>query len=81
VLDPDVTLLLEARGHDVGLNGLKIDVGNFSVFTIEDLGDLLKGGATGLNVEDADKDELEEDPALARISTQVWKSARGSLTA
>jgi hypothetical protein len=70
VLDPDVTLLLETRGHNVGLNSLKIDVGNLSVFTIEDLGDLLKGGATGLDVEDTDEDELEEDPALAKLSTR-----------
>ena len=41
MLDLDVTLLLEARGHDVGLNGLEIDVGNLSLFTIEDLGNLL----------------------------------------
>jgi hypothetical protein len=69
VLDLDVTLLLEARGHDVGLNSLEINIGDLGVFTIEDLGDLLKGGAFGLDVEDADEDELEGDPALATIST------------
>jgi hypothetical protein len=47
------TLLLEARGHDVGLNGLEIDAG-----------DLLESRATGLDVEDRDEDEFEEDPAL-----------------
>jgi hypothetical protein len=58
------TLLLEARGHDVGLNGLEIDAGNLSVITVEDLGDLLESRATGLDVEDRDEDEFEENPAL-----------------
>ena len=71
MLDLDVALLLEARGHDVGLNSLKIDVGHLSLFTIEDLSDLLKSGAAGFDVEDADEDELEEDPALARVSTRL----------
>jgi hypothetical protein len=68
MLDLDVAVLLEARGHDIGLNSLEIDVGNLSLITIEDLGDLLEGGALGLNVEDSDEDKLEEDPALKNIS-------------
>jgi hypothetical protein len=69
VLNLDVVaVLLEARGHDVSLNGLEVNVGNLRIITVEDLGDLLKGWATSLDVEDADEDELEEDPALAGIS-------------
>jgi hypothetical protein len=65
VLDPDVALLLESGGHNVSLDSLEIDVGDLSVFTIEDLGDFFKSGATSLDVEDADEDEFEEDPALS----------------
>jgi hypothetical protein len=46
------TLLLEARGHDVGLNRLEIDAGNLSVVTVKDLGNLLESRATGLDIED-----------------------------
>jgi hypothetical protein len=59
VLDLDVALLLEARGHNVGLDSLEINVGNLGLVTIEDLGNLLKGRAAGLDVEDTDKDEFE----------------------
>jgi hypothetical protein len=58
------TLLLEARGHDIGLNSLEIDAGNLSVVTVENLGNLLEGRATSLDVEDRHEDEFEEDPAL-----------------
>ena len=68
VLDLDITLLLVARGHDVGLNSLEIDVTNLSLITVEDLSDLLESGAPGLNVEDSDEDKFEEDPALANVS-------------
>jgi hypothetical protein len=68
VLNLDVALLLEAGGHDVGLDSLEINVGNLGLVTIEDLGNLLKGRAAGLDVEDTDKDEFEEDPTLTRIS-------------
>jgi len=47
---------------------LNVDVSNLSLITIEDLGDLLKSGTTGLDVEDSDEDELEEDPALVLVS-------------
>jgi hypothetical protein len=43
-------------------------VSNLGLITIEDLGDLLKSGTTGLDVKDGDKDEFEEDPALVVIS-------------
>jgi hypothetical protein len=66
-----VAVLLEARGHDVSLHSLEVDVGNLRIITVEDLGDLLKGWATGLNVEDADEDKLEEDPALANVSMSL----------
>jgi hypothetical protein len=67
VLDLDVVVLL-VTGSQVGLNGLDIDVGDLSLITVEDLGDLLEGGSLGLDVEDADEDELEGDPALSNIS-------------
>jgi hypothetical protein len=47
---------------------LNIDVSDLSLITIEDLGDLLKSGTTGLDVEDGDEDEFEEDPALVSVS-------------
>ena len=43
---------------------------DLSLITIEDLGDLLESGSTGLNVEDGNKDEFEEDPALDVISKE-----------
>jgi hypothetical protein len=63
VLDLDVVVLLVAGGQ-VGLNSLDIDVSNLSLLTVEDLGDLLEGRSLGLDVEDADEDELEGNPAL-----------------
>jgi hypothetical protein len=72
MLDLDVAVLLEARGHDIGLNSLKIDVRNLSLITVEDLSDLLQGWALGLNVEDRDEDKLEEDPALKDVSLAMW---------
>jgi hypothetical protein len=70
VLDLDVVVLL-VTGSQVGLNGLDIDVGDLSLITVEDLGDLLEGGSLGLDVEDADEDELEGNPALSGISTSA----------
>jgi hypothetical protein len=63
VLDLDVVVLLVAGGQ-IGLNSLDIDVSNLSLLTVEDLGDLLEGRSLGLDVEDADEDELEGNPAL-----------------
>jgi hypothetical protein len=68
VLDLDITLLLVARGHDVGLNSLEIDVTNLCLITVEDLSDLLESWAPSLDVEDSDEDKFEEDPALANVS-------------
>jgi len=68
MLDLDAALFLITRGHDVGLNSLEVDVANFSLITVEDLSNLLKSGALGLDVEDGDEDEFEEDPALANVS-------------
>jgi hypothetical protein len=70
VLDLDVVVLL-VTGSQVGLHSLDIDVGNLSLLTVEDLGDLLEGGSLGLDVEDADEDELEGNPALSGISTSA----------
>jgi hypothetical protein len=78
VLDTNVAILLEARGHDVGLNGLEIDVGNLSLITVEDLGNLLKSGSLSLDVENGDEDELEEDPALDNISLLLVLSCGGN---
>lgn len=68
VLNLNVAILLEARGHDIGLDCLEIDVGNLSLITVEDLSDLLESGTLCLNVEDNDEDELEENPALEDVS-------------
>jgi hypothetical protein len=68
VLNPYVAILFEARCHNVGLDSLKVDVGNLSLITIKNLGNFFEGGATSLNVEDRHEDELEENPALATIS-------------
>lgn len=68
MLNPYLAILLEARCHYVGLDSLKVDVGNLSLITIENLGNFFEGGATSLNVEDRDEDELEENPALTTIS-------------
>lgn len=63
LLHTNVLLLLKTGSRKVCLDSLDINVCNLSLITIEDLGDLLKSRALGLNVEDADEDELEEDPA------------------
>lgn len=41
-----------------------VDVTDLSLITIDDLGQLLEGGALGLNVHEIHEAELEEDPAL-----------------
>ena len=48
---------------DLLLDSVHVDVSNSAV-TIEDLGDLLKGGALGLGVDEVDPDELNSDPKL-----------------
>ena len=64
LLDADVVVLLVSSSHDLLLNLLQVDVGDLGVLTVKDLGDLLECGSTGLDVEDGDKDEFKEDPAL-----------------
>jgi hypothetical protein len=68
VFNANVAILLETRGHDIGLDGLEINVGNLGIVAVKDLGNLLERRATGLDVEDSDKDEFEEDPALSGFS-------------
>lgn len=67
LLDLDVSILLVAS-CEVGLNSLNIDMSNLSILSIEDLSNLLKSRALGLNVEDAHEDKLESDPALSDVS-------------
>ena len=81
VLDTNVAILLETRGHNVGLDGLEIDVSNLSLVTVKDLGDLLKSWALCLDVEDGDEDEFEENPALDDISFILVIIKWGQLTA
>ena len=45
------------------LSLLHVDVGN-GIFTIEDLGDLLKGRALGLDEDEVDPDGFQDIPAL-----------------
>jgi hypothetical protein len=66
VLDPDMIRLFKARGHEVSLKRLKVNVANLGIVTIKELSNFLKRGAAGLDVEDANEDDFEEDPALMR---------------
>lgn len=50
----DLSLLLDL---------VKVDAGNLSLVTVDDLGELLQGGALGLDIHEVDKGKLEEDPA------------------
>lgn len=68
MLNVYVVALLKARGHDVSPDLVDINMSNFSLFTVKDLGNLLKGRTAGFDVEDGDEDKLEEDPALLHIS-------------
>jgi hypothetical protein len=51
----DLSLLLDL---------VDIDVANLGLITIDDLGELLEGGALGLNIHEVDEGEFEENPAL-----------------
>jgi hypothetical protein len=46
------------------LDLVKVEVGNFGLVAIDDLGEFLESGATSLDVHLVDKAELEEDPDL-----------------
>lgn len=54
----------------VGLDGgllldlLEVQLRDGGVVAVDDLGELLEGGALGLDVHDVDEDELGSDPAL-----------------
>lgn len=61
-IDVDCRLLLESGS--LSLDALKVDVGNLSLITIEDLGELLEGRALGLNVEEVHEEEFNPDPDL-----------------
>jgi hypothetical protein len=39
-------------------------VGNLGLITVENLGNLLKSRALGLNIGEADEDKFDEDPDL-----------------
>jgi hypothetical protein len=65
VLDMDTIVLLEAGCHNRSLHLLKIDMRNFSLVAIKDLGNFFESRAAGFNVEEEDEDEFEEDPDLA----------------
>lgn len=41
-----------------------VDLGDISIISIEDPGDLLESRALGLNIEEEDEDELDSDPNL-----------------
>ena len=41
-----------------------IDVGNNSIISVENAGNLLKSRSLGLNVEEVDEDKLDSDPDL-----------------
>lgn len=53
-------------GLDLGLllDLVEVELRDCGVVAVDDLGELLEGGALGLDVHDVDEDELEGDPAL-----------------
>lgn len=64
MLKPHVAVLLEARRHNLRLHRLEVDMRDFRLVAVEDLGDFFERGAARLDVGAADEDELEEDPDL-----------------
>lgn len=64
MLNTNAATLFKARGNNVRLNVFKINVRDFSVIAVKDLGDLLKGRTTGFYVEEANEEEFKEDPDL-----------------
>lgn len=57
-----------------------LDVGDLSLITIKDTGDLLKSGALGLNVEEVDKYKLDGDPDLWSESVDSLKQTWGKVS-
>lgn len=55
-------------GLDLGLllDLVEVQLRDGGVVAVDDLGELLEGGALGLDVHDVDEDELEGDPALRK---------------
>jgi hypothetical protein len=80
VFNANVAILLVARGHDIGLNDLEINVGNLGAIAVKDLGNLLESRTTGFYVEDRDEDEFDEDPALSGVSLMIHVKGRQRLT-
>ena len=62
-LDLHGLVLLEAAGGR-SLNLLDVNVSDLGILAVEDLGDLFEGRALGLDVEEADEEELDVDPDL-----------------
>ena len=46
------------------LDLVDVDLSDLGLVAIDDLGQLLEGGALGLNVHEVNEAQLEEDPAL-----------------
>lgn len=66
------------RLGDLLLDLVQVDVGG-GVVAVEDPGDLLEGGAVGLDVEEIDKGEFEGVPELDGVSGVQcggWKGGR-----
>jgi hypothetical protein len=76
-----VTILFIARSYYVRFNRLEVHTGNFSLVSVENLRNLLKGGAASLDVEDAHKDEFKENPALRKLVKFIGGSEMERLTA
>ena len=57
----DVLLLVDVR---LLLDLVDVDVRNLGGVAVDDLGELLEGGAARLDVHEVDKGKLEGDPAL-----------------
>jgi hypothetical protein len=61
-----VVLLTRRSDLDLLLDLGEVDVSH-GVLAVEDLGDLLEGGALGLDEDEVDPDELDEIPELRGI--------------
>ena len=62
MLDGGIQLLGCRNGGESSL--VEIDLRDFGVLAVEDLGDLLERRAAGLDVQEVHEHELEGDPAL-----------------
>lgn len=57
-------MLLVGLDSSLLLDLLEVQLRDGGVVAVDDLGELLEGGALGLDVHDVDEDELGSDPAL-----------------